>query len=307
MTMHQPVSDAVHGLDVWEGYGPIDWAAVARSGVRFVYVRGTSAEAGVDKRVRENVKGAHAAGLDVGLYHVTWCGRGNPSAEATHALGLWRELREFLTLPLALDWEKPDTKGRSTEQLRAQAVSLCKLATMVEAGTGRTPVLYSYPSYVPAFTAAGADLSPLLRCPLWIAHYKRPGLWEPDLDVDAPSLPAPWSSWAIWQYAADGSGPHAGIPAKGGVDRNVIPSVAIFEALAGRAAWPSLPKAFDLGTTLGLQRALNAAGASPPLKEDGIPGPRTTAAVKAFQAKAGLVADGIVGPKTKAALLKAAS
>jgi lysozyme len=293
---------AVHGLDVWEGYGPIDWDAVARSGVRFVYVRATSAEAGVDKRVRENVKGARAAGLDVGIYHVTWCGRGNPSAEATHALGLWRELREFLALPLALDFEMPATKGRSTEQLRAQAASLCSLATMIEAGTGRTPVLYSYPSYVPAFTAAGADLSPLLRCPLWIAHYKRSGLWEPDLDVDAPSLPAPWDTWAIWQYAADGSGPHAGIPAAGGVDRNVIPSAEIFDALAGRAPWPALPRAFDLGTTLGLQRALNAAGASPALKEDGIPGAKTTAAVKAFQARSGLTADGIVGPKTRAAL-----
>ncbi len=101
MSMHQPVSEVVHGLDVWEGYGPIDWAAVARSGVRFVYVRGTSAEAGVDRRVRENVRGAHAAGLDVGIYHVTWCGRRSPAAEAAHALALWRELREFLALPLA--------------------------------------------------------------------------------------------------------------------------------------------------------------------------------------------------------------
>lgn len=297
---------AVHGLDVWEGYGPsLDWQAVARSGVRFVWVRGTSAEAGVDKRVRENVRGARQSGLDVGLYHVTWCGRGLPAAEATHALTLWRELREHLSLPLALDWEKPDTKGRSVEQLRAQAESLCKLSTMVESGTGRTPVIYTYPSYAAAFDAA--DLAPLARCPLWIAHYKRPGLWAPDLDTDAPAIPQPWSSWAVWQYAADGSGPHAGIPAPGGVDRNVIPSEGVLEALAGRGPWPALPRTFDLGTVLGLQRALNAAGAAPALREDGIPGPRTTAAVKTFQARAGLVADGIVGPRTQAALKAATS
>lgn len=307
--MHQPVAGAVHGLDVWEGYGEIDWQAVARSGVRFVWVRGTSAEAGVDKRVRENVKGAHAAGLDVGLYHVTWCGRRSPAAEAAHALALWRELREFLTLPLALDWEKPDTKGRSAEQLRAQAESLCLLATMVEAGTGRTPVLYTYSHYPPAFVAAGADLSPLTRCPLWIANYSRGYvLWTPDLDAgDVPSIPVPWVSWVAWQHCANGSGPHPGIDAQKGVDRNVIPSIEVLDALAGRGPWPALPKAFDLGTTLGLQKALNAAGASPRLKEDGIPGPRTTAAVRAFQTFSGLTADGIVGPKTRAALLKATS
>jgi peptidoglycan hydrolase-like protein with peptidoglycan-binding domain len=51
-----------------------------------------------------------------------------------------------------------------------------------------------------------------------------------------------------------------------------------------------------------VQHALNLLGASPPLVEDGINGPKTTSAVRAFQANQGLVADGIAGPKTKAAL-----
>lgn len=49
------------------------------------------------------------------------------------------------------------------------------------------------------------------------------------------------------------------------------------------------------------QTALNARGFGP-LVVDGINGPKTTAAVKLFQAKAGLVVDGIIGPKTAAAL-----
>lgn len=49
-----------------------------------------------------------------------------------------------------------------------------------------------------------------------------------------------------------------------------------------------------------LQRQLNAAGAG--LATDGIFGPKTEAAVKAFQTRAGLNPDGIVGPKTLAAL-----
>lgn len=50
-----------------------------------------------------------------------------------------------------------------------------------------------------------------------------------------------------------------------------------------------------------IQAALNARGFGP-LVVDGINGPKTIAAVKAFQAKAGLVVDGIAGPKTVAAL-----
>lgn len=59
---------------------------------------------------------------------------------------------------------------------------------------------------------------------------------------------------------------------------------------------------FDLRTTAGLQRALDRLGFDPgPL--DGIPGPRTTAAVKAFQeADGSLAVDGIYGPMTRAAI-----
>lgn len=62
---------------------------------------------------------------------------------------------------------------------------------------------------------------------------------------------------------------------------------------------------FDVDTVLGLQRALNALGASPPLVEDGVRGPKTTAALKVFQRLRGLVPDAIVGPKTRAKFAEA--
>jgi len=54
-------------------------------------------------------------------------------------------------------------------------------------------------------------------------------------------------------------------------------------------------------TTLEVQKILNqiiAQTNGTPLKEDGINGPKTTAAVKAFQGNVGIKVDGIVGPIT---------
>lgn len=60
----------------------------------------------------------------------------------------------------------------------------------------------------------------------------------------------------------------------------------------------------DLGTLAGVQVALGHLG-FPPGKVDGLDGPDTQAAVKAFQETVGLGVDGKVGPKTRAALLVA--
>lgn len=54
-----------------------------------------------------------------------------------------------------------------------------------------------------------------------------------------------------------------------------------------------------------LQTSLNKLGANPQLETDGIVGPATRNAVRAFQLAQGLVVDGLVGPATFAALDKA--
>jgi len=67
---------------------------------------------------------------------------------------------------------------------------------------------------------------------------------------------------------------------------------------------PSTPTAVSTGTAnvAALQSRLNVLGANPQLTVDGISGPQTLAAIKAFQAANGIEPDGIVGPITQAAL-----
>jgi hypothetical protein len=78
--------------------------------------------------------------------------------------------------------------------------------------------------------------------------------------------------------------------------------IADFDAIGGHVAPPGTPT-FDLQTNAGIQQALNYLRvASPPLVVDGRMGPKTKAAVKAFQQAHQLTVDGIVGPQTRAAL-----
>ncbi|MFP2925027.1 peptidoglycan-binding domain-containing protein, partial [Pyxidicoccus sp. 3LG] len=68
-----------------------------------------------------------------------------------------------------------------------------------------------------------------------------------------------------------------------------------------RAAQPTLREGAKGAAVVTLQNKLKAAGFNPGAA-DGAFGPKTEAAVKAFQRARGLVADGIVGPKTWGAL-----
>lgn len=57
-----------------------------------------------------------------------------------------------------------------------------------------------------------------------------------------------------------------------------------------------------MATIADIQARLNALGAQPPLVVDGLAGPKTTAAIVAFQSAKGLAPDGKIGPLTLAAL-----
>lgn len=60
---------------------------------------------------------------------------------------------------------------------------------------------------------------------------------------------------------------------------------------------------FGFGADLSvIQQRLNQLGANPPLSVDGVNGPLTQAAIRAFQSSHGLTPDGIVGPLTLTAL-----
>jgi lysozyme len=189
------------GIDVASYQHPngtaIDWTAVSRSGIRFVFTKATEGTTYTNPHFASDRAGALAQGMGVGSYHYARP-TNDPISDAQHYLSVRGTESPRGTLPPVLDLEV--TEGQTPAQLSDWAY---RWMSYVEAMTGRTPIFYSYVNFIKASMAPDSRLS---RFPLWLACYCS----------GAPDAPAPWNSWLFWQYTSTGRVP--GI--EGNVDQN---------------------------------------------------------------------------------------
>ncbi len=191
------------GIDVSYYQKEIDWAAVAADGVDFAMLRlgyrgyGSGALT-LDTRFLENVRGAAAAGIDVGVYFFSQAITAGEAAEEAAFVLSYLE-GHSITYPVCFDWEpifndSARTDGLSRRTLTECAVTFCRA---IEAA-GYTPSVY-FTSWL-GYTQY--DLSALKDYQFWFAKYSE----RPDFYYD----------FAMWQYTS--SGHVAGID--GRVDMN---------------------------------------------------------------------------------------
>lgn len=62
----------IKGIDVSENNGYVDWAAVAAAGVKFAIIRLGYGNKHLDSNFYENINGALAAGLKIGVYYYSY-------------------------------------------------------------------------------------------------------------------------------------------------------------------------------------------------------------------------------------------
>jgi GH25 family lysozyme M1 (1,4-beta-N-acetylmuramidase) len=287
VTLYTPLAVAVaraEGIDV-SGYQPrVDWKAVKAAGKAFAFIKATEGTTLVDHTFASHWKGARDAGVLRGAYHFL---RPEHDAVAQAQFFLAQITDDPGELPPTVDVEVSD-------RVSVAHVAGCAAAFVdyVAATLGR-PLVYTSPGFwnllpdIPDI-AAKADL--------WVANWGA-----------SPARVKGWSKWTFWQYTDKGT--VSGIPGSADVDGDRFNgSVADLQAYCASVVGVAVPQApaFDLRTTVGVQQALNYLHAvTPPLKEDGIAGPKTVAAIKAYQQSAGLAVDGIVGPDTMASLTEA--
>lgn len=230
----------IQGVDVFSGYGLIDWNLVAQSGVRFAWVKCWEGNEGKDPAFERNVQRARDAGIAVGGYHFAFPLPTDPKHPGRGALeqaemyfkacsGLGSRPGE-LSPALDLEWPPPNEWakwGCSAQQISDWGRECAEAITLL---WGRLPILYTYPWWWSALSKS--DVSWAGRYPLWMAAYNHPGPGMP-ADGKRPPVPAPWTEWAAWQYSAEGSKERVpGIPACP-VDRDCIRDESTFELLTG--------------------------------------------------------------------------
>lgn len=192
------------GVDVSEYQQNIDWEAVRGAGFDFAFIRigcrgNTAGDIYEDDLARQNLAGAKAAGLDVGVYFYSQSISPEEAArEARWCLDFLAG--EALDLPVVYDWEwvggSARTANMDKDTLTECARSFCD--TIENGGYGS--MIYFNPH-------VGRDLLDLLQLqdyPWWLAHY-------------TDQMDYPWKV-EYWQYTESGSVP--GI--KGDVDIDLM-------------------------------------------------------------------------------------
>ena len=134
------VSQLVYGIDVSRWQGDIDWAAVANSGISFVIIKCGGGDDGLyqDKKFVDNIQGAYANGLQVGVYFFSGAHTVEEAyEEASWCLQIIEPYRSMITYPVAFDWEL-QLDGHSTEEVTAA----CDAFLEIVASYGYTPMMY---------------------------------------------------------------------------------------------------------------------------------------------------------------------
>lgn len=173
----------VHGADVSRHQGPIDWTALARTDVRFVYIKATEGADFRDERFQSNWQGAGKAGIKRGAYHFfTLCRPGVQQAENFIATAPRGEL------PPVIDIEQrnPCREGPTMSDVVGEvSASLDRM----EAHYGVRPLIYTTREFHDKHFQGA-----LREEKFWLRNL----FAQPDFRRD---------DWLFWQYSHDGRRP----------------------------------------------------------------------------------------------------
>jgi len=194
----------ITGIDVSHWQGRMDWSKAKEAGASFGIFKATDfwkaqPRGFVDSEADNNWSGTLDAGLINGCY--CWLQpKVDPTVQANFFLEFWNV--HPCNLPPILDVEDTDVFNHSDMLWRVQ-----KWLQVVEDALDIKPMVYTSYGYMMSFDKSKAQF--LSQYPLWQAWYS----------VFNPKVPAPWTSWTIWQHTAKGDGQKYGAVAKN-IDMN---------------------------------------------------------------------------------------
>ena len=177
------------GIDVSKFNGNIDWTKVRNSGISYVIIRcgyrgSTSGGLIEDPKFRENIKGATAAGLKVGVYFFTQATNEVEAVEeASMTLNLISGYK--ISYPVFLDVEGSGGRGDRIDYNTRTAVinAFCKTIS----NSGYSSGVYASKSWLTGKFNPGG----LGNAKIWLAQYN--------------TTPTYSGRYNLWQYSSKGS------------------------------------------------------------------------------------------------------
>lgn len=194
------------GIDVSKYQGDVNWKKVKAAGAEFAIIRigyrgyGAEGKMNLDEKYEENIKGATAAGLDVGVYFFSQAVTEEEAVE--EADFVLEHVKDYdLTYPIVFDTEIQEAEGARTANVDKQVFTDACIAfcdRIIEAD-------YDTMIYYNMVWATGTlDLTKLTKYDKWYADYHE----EPQGPYD----------FKMWQYTEKGK--VDGV--EGSVDWNIL-------------------------------------------------------------------------------------
>ena len=185
-------------IDVSSHNGNINWSAVAASGIKYAIIRagwrgyGDEGTLNTDTKFAENIRGAIAAGINVGVYFYTQATNNKEAiAEAEYTLGIISGYD--LKLPVAYDCEFASSGGSYTGRFYEANLTSDQIASMCNAfcdrikAAGYDAIVYANPYML----TSKINVSALGSTPIWLASYSDTAKWDGD--------------YIMWQYTGKGT------------------------------------------------------------------------------------------------------
>jgi lysozyme len=175
-----PADSDIVGVDVSDYDPGTNWLTVKSGGRPFAFIKATEGITYISPLFAGDWSNAKRAGVIRGAYHFF-----HADDDATSQANVFIKTLGTLNandLAPVLDWELGDGVANA-KQIAAAKVWL----QLVEAATGRIPILYTGVSF---WNSLGNPQG-FERYPLFIANY----------ETACADVPPPWTTWSLWQYS----------------------------------------------------------------------------------------------------------
>lgn len=157
-------------------WGNIDWEKVKASGVRGAMIRvgwagydgRIAANGGLDDDFEKNIRGAIAAGLDVGLYVYSYTK--TPEAAriaADEVVEIAKQFPQKITLPIAFDVEETKLNCLTFQGKNGLSETINAFCFQVEQ-LGYYPIVYTYTSFAMQYI----NMNMIAHRDFWVADYR---------------------------------------------------------------------------------------------------------------------------------------